>query len=135
MAFRRDLCALCELNGIKIITRPFPGVHNVWEDRQSSIRDSSDWFLHLISLTYFQSISGPFSGHVLARRDTTVLTHSLLTIFFTGTALGVRESFVPSATPGWPRYPAHEIEPGALYSCRTRLASTAMERTSVRSCK
>lgn len=73
MALLRELRHLCEQDGIKISALHLPGVQNLWDDRQSRIRDSTDWLLLSEALAYIQLITGIFVGQVLARRNTAVL--------------------------------------------------------------
>jgi hypothetical protein len=73
MVLLRTLRGLCEKNGISLGLQYIPSVLNIWADKLSRCRLSSDWALTPSSLAQIQSqFTSPIYSQVFARRETVV---------------------------------------------------------------
>jgi ribonuclease HI len=73
MALLRILRRLCEENGISLGLQYIPSVLNIWADKLSRCRDSSDWAITPFALAQIQGhLSRPILSQVFARRDTVI---------------------------------------------------------------
>jgi hypothetical protein len=73
MALLRILRRLCETHGISLGLRYIPSVLNIWADKLSRHRDSTDWALTPAAIQQIHATStGTIQTHVYARRETVI---------------------------------------------------------------